>query len=62
MKNPFRFFRARSDYETFSASVGTKTRTELVNLTASLRKGNGHPGMLRMVEKRLAKMDGYRGA
>ncbi len=62
MKNILRIFRAPSDYDTFAASLGTKTRTELVMLTKSLRKGNGHPGMLRMAEKRLAKMDGYRGA
>lgn len=62
MKNILRIFRARSDYDTFSASLGTKSRTELVQLTVSLRKGNAHPGMVRMAEKRLAKMDGYRGA
>jgi len=62
MKNIFRAFRKPSDYNTFSASVNSKTRSELVALTASLRKGNGHPGMLRMAEKRLARMDGYRGA
>lgn len=52
----------RSEFATFQASVSGKTRTELMQMKATLAKGNAHPGMLRMVEKKLARMDGYTGA
>lgn len=57
------FFPNRDSHAAFSASLATKTRTELVMLTNTLaRNEKAHPGMLRMAEKRLARMDGFRGA
>jgi len=57
------FRRNRSEFSEFQAMVGRKaTRSELVHLHSTLTAANAHPGKIRAIEKRIARLDGFRGA
>lgn len=57
------FGRKRNGYDEFRATLASKaTRSELVVLRASLRTANADPRKVLAVDKRIARLDGFRGA
>lgn len=61
--NIFGRSRTRNGYDEFRAVLGSKrTRSELVILRDSLRNANANANKILAVEKRIAVMDGFRGA